>query len=41
MCDVLGVMARLPGDGDQVDGAAFVDQKPHDTAIVSSLRRAR
>jgi hypothetical protein len=41
VCDVLGVMAGLPGDGNQVDGEAFVDQKPHDTAMVSSLRRPR
>ena len=41
MHDVLGVMARLPGDGNQVDGKAFVDQKPYDTAMVSIRRRAR
>jgi hypothetical protein len=41
MRDMLGVMARLPGDGNQVDAETFVDQKPHDTAMVSSLRRAR
>lgn len=35
------VMAGLPGDGNQVEAKAFVDQKPHDTATVSSLRRAR
>ena len=40
MGDVLGVMARLPGNGNQVDAEAFVNQKPHDTATVSSLRRA-
>ena len=40
MGDVLGVMACLPGNGNQVDAETFVDQKPHDTATVSSLRRA-
>jgi hypothetical protein len=30
-----------PGSGDQVDAEAFVDQKPHDTAMVSSFRRPR
>ena len=40
MRDVLGVMAGLPGNGNQVDAETFVDQKPHDTATVSSLRRA-
>jgi hypothetical protein len=39
--DMLGVMARLPGDGNQVDAEAFIDQKPHDTAMVSTRRRAR
>jgi hypothetical protein len=28
MRDVLGVVTRLPGDGNQVDAEAFVDQKP-------------
>jgi hypothetical protein len=37
----VGVMARMPGDGDQVDAEAFVDQKPHDTAMVSRRRRVR
>jgi hypothetical protein len=41
MCHVLGVMAHLPGDSDQVDAEAFVDQKPHDAAMMSSLRRDR
>ena len=41
MRDMLRLMAGLPGDGDQVDGEAFVDQEPHDTAMVSSFRRAR
>ena len=41
VCNVLSVMARLPGDGNQVDGKAFVDQKPYDTAMVSIRRRAR
>jgi hypothetical protein len=41
MRDVLSFMAALPGDGDQVDAEAFVDQKPHDTAIVSRRRRPR
>jgi hypothetical protein len=40
MRDMLGVMASLPGDGNQVDAETFVDQKPHDTAMVPSLRRA-
>ena len=40
MRDVAGFMAGLPGDGNQVDREAFVDQKPHDAATVSSLRRA-
>jgi hypothetical protein len=40
MGDMLGIMAGLPGDGNQVDAEAFVDQKPHDTVTVSSLRRA-
>jgi hypothetical protein len=35
--DVLGFMAAFPGDGDQVDGKAFVDQKPGDTAMVSTF----
>ena len=39
--DVLGFMAGYPGDSDQVDAEAFVDQKPHDTAMVSSFRRLR
>jgi hypothetical protein len=39
--DMLRFMAGLPGDGDQVDAEAFVDQKPHDTAMVSSRRRPR
>jgi len=39
MRDVLGLMASLPGDGDQVDAKTFVDQKPHDTAMVSTRRR--
>jgi hypothetical protein len=41
MRDVLGVMTRPPGDGNQVDAEAFVDQKPHDTAMVSTRRRTR
>ena len=41
MRDVPGFMAALPGDGDQVDAEAFVDQEPHDTAMVSSRRRPR
>jgi hypothetical protein len=41
MRNVLGFMARLPGGGDQVDAEAFVDQKPHDSAMVSIRRRAR
>jgi len=41
MRDVLGFMAGFPGDGDQVNAEAFVDQKPHDTAMVSSRRRPR
>jgi len=36
-----GFMAGFPGDGDQVDAEALVDQKPHDTAMASSLRRPR
>jgi hypothetical protein len=32
---------RTPGDGNQVDREAFVDQKPHDTAMVSRPRRVR
>ena len=40
MRDVLRFMAGFPGDGDQVDAEAFVDQKPHNTAMVSSRRRA-
>jgi hypothetical protein len=40
MRNVLGIMARLPGNGNQVDAEAFVDQKPHDTAMVSTRRRA-
>ena len=39
--DVLGFMAGYPRDSDQVDAEAFVAQKPHDTATVSSLRRLR
>jgi hypothetical protein len=41
MRDVLRFMAGFPGDGDQVDAEAFVDQEPHDTAMASSLRRPR
>ena len=41
MGDVAGFMAGFSGDGDQVDGEAFVDQKPHDTAMVASRRRPR
>jgi hypothetical protein len=29
-----------PATKTKVDGKAFIDQKPHDTAMVSSLRRA-
>jgi hypothetical protein len=29
MRDVLSLMAGFPGDSDQVDAKAFVDQKPH------------
>jgi hypothetical protein len=35
------VGCELPGDGNQVDREAFVDQKPHDTAMVSRPRRVR
>jgi hypothetical protein len=38
---MLGVMTRLPGDADQTGAQAFVDQKPHDTGMVSTRRRAR
>ena len=41
MRNVLGFMAGFPGDGDQVDAEALVDQKPHDTVMVSSFRRPR
>ena len=41
MRNVLCFMAALLGDGDQADAEAFVDQKPHDTAIVPSRRRPR
>jgi hypothetical protein len=41
MRDVPGFMAGFPGDGDQVDGEAFVDQKPHGTVMASSRRRPR
>ena len=41
MRDMLGFMAGFPGDSDQVDAEAFVDQKPHNTAIASSFRRPR
>ena len=41
MGDMLSVMARLPGDGDQVDAEAFVDQKPRETAMASIRRRDR
>ena len=34
-------MTTLFGDGDEADGEALVDQKPHDTAIGSSRRRPR
>jgi hypothetical protein len=33
MGDVLRLMAELPGNRDTVDGEAFVDHKPHDTAM--------
>jgi hypothetical protein len=35
MRDMPGFMAGPPGDGNQVNAEAFVDQKPHDTAMVS------
>jgi hypothetical protein len=41
MGDVLGFMAAFPGNSDQVNAEAFVDQKPHDTGMVSSFRRLR
>jgi hypothetical protein len=41
MRDVLGFMAAFPGDSDQVDTEALVDQEPHDTAMASSFRRPR
>ena len=41
MGDVLGIMARMPGVVGQVDAETFVDQKPHGTAMLSSLRRVR
>jgi hypothetical protein len=41
MRGMLGIMARVPGGVDQVDVETFVDQKPHDTAMVSSVRRVR
>jgi hypothetical protein len=41
MRDVLGFVTGFTGDGDQVDAQAFVDQKPHDTAMTSSFRRLR
>ena len=41
MRDVSGFMAGLPGDGNQVDAEAFVDQKPHDTAMAPRRRRPR
>ena len=37
--NVMSFMSRLPGDGNQVDGEAFIDQKSHD--IAASLRRDR
>jgi hypothetical protein len=39
MRNVPGFMTAFPGDGDQVDAEAFVDQKAHDIAMVSSRRR--
>jgi hypothetical protein len=41
MRDMPCFMAALLGDGDQADAEALVDQKPHDTAIVSSRLRPR
>ena len=41
MGDTPGFMAALPGDGDQVDTEAFVDQEPLDTAMVSNRERPR
>jgi hypothetical protein len=41
MRDVLGLMAAIPGDSDQVDTEALVDQESHDTAMVSSFRQPR
>jgi hypothetical protein len=35
MREVLGFIAGLPGDSDQVDADALVDQKPHDIAMAS------
>ena len=35
------VGCELPGDRNQIDREAFVDQKPHDTAMVSRPRRVR
>jgi hypothetical protein len=39
VCDVVGVMAGPTGDGNQVDAEAFVDQKPHGSAMASIFRR--
>jgi len=36
---MVGIVTRLPGNADQVDAETFVDQKPHDIAMVSSRRR--
>lgn len=39
--NVMSFMAGLPGNGNQIDGEAFVDQKSHDIAIAASRRRDR
>jgi hypothetical protein len=39
--DVVRLMAGLSGNGNQINAEAFVDQKPHGSAIVSIRRRRR
>jgi hypothetical protein len=39
VCDVVGVMAGLSGNSNQVNAEAFVDKKPHGSAMASIRRR--
>ena len=41
MGNMLGVVARPPGDRNQIDSETLIEQKPHDTAMSASRRRLR